>query len=417
MKKVIDFWKFLSRSIYVGDRKKSNLIALTLVSITTCALGILLLIINIHNKSTVMMIASVITIIASVLCALFAGILKNRELAGIIPTAFCAIAFTLYTLTGAGNGTAIFWAILLPIGVSYFVSVRNGMILSIYYSLFYIVVFITPVKRYLLKYYDPDFMTRFALLFVFLSVFTGIAMVQYHKTALFEIEHTDKLNEEVAKQTKVATDRTKKLEELNIEVVRLLAHSIDAKDRYTKGHSFRVSRYSVALAKELGWSESEQSLIRREALLHDIGKIGIPDSVLNKPGKLTEEEFSVIKSHAALGGDILKESSELYGASKAARHHHERYDGTGYPDKLAGENIPHHARVISVADAYDAMHSDRVYRKGLSNDFIIKELKNGRGTQFDPVILDKFIDLFERGELDKIDRSVFEDYNDFTTEK
>ena len=138
-------------------------------------------------------------------------------------------------------------------------------------------------------------------------------------------------------------------------------------------------------------------------MLHDIGKIGVPDNVLNKPDKLNEEEFSVIKSHAAIGGNILAESAELKEASNTARHHHERYDGKGYPDGLTAENIPAHARIVSIADAYDAMHSDRIYRKGLSREVVRKELEEGRGTQFDPAYLDAFMQLFESGELDKYD--------------
>jgi putative nucleotidyltransferase with HDIG domain len=245
-------------------------------------------------------------------------------------------------------------------------------------------------------------MLRFPIVFAFVSAFTIISMVQYHKTALFEIEHTNKLNEEVARQTKAATERAVKLEHMTEEIVQTLAHVIDAKDKYTNGHSFRVSEYAVALAQKLGWDEERIENLRWEALLHDVGKIGVPDAVLNKPGKLTDQEFAIIKAHAAIGGDILSESSELTDAANTARYHHERYDGAGYPEGISGDSIPVNARVVAIADAYDAMHSDRIYRKGLPREKIRDELVRGRGTQFDPWFLDAFLQLFDSGELEQL---------------
>lgn len=403
MRKISALWKELNKTIYTGRRLKANLLAITLVSIVSSVLGVVLIIIDIITKQTMMLVASTVTFVAGVACAVFAGIIKNRKIAIIFPTAFCIIAFTIYAFTGAGSGSAVLWSLLLPIGMSYFVSVKYGIILSAYYSVLYFVLFYSPLKTLMSAYYTDIFMVRFPLLYLCVSLFTGIAMVQYHRAVLFEIEHTNKLNEEVEKQTKKAVERAIKLENITEETVRTLARVIDAKDEYTNGHSFRVSAYSVALAEKLGWSREEITSLRWEALLHDIGKIGIPDKVLNKPEKLTEDEFELIKSHAALGGDILAESTELKEASNTARHHHERYDGKGYPDGLSALNIPEHALVVSIADAYDAMHSDRIYRKGLSRDVIRKELEEGRGKQFYPEYLDVFLQIFDSGELDKYD--------------
>ena len=398
--KLVKMWKDLGKPIYVGDRLKSSLIALTFVSIVSMILGIVLIVIDVISKQYIMMIASIAATLAGTACAFCSAVLKNRKIAIIFPILFCVIAPTTYLFTGAAEGMAMLWSLLLPIGLCYFVSVRYGIILSLYYSILFFVAFYTPLQQYTCVYYSDMFRTRFPIVYAGLTVFTIIAMVQYHKAALFEIEHTNKLNEEVATQTKIATDRAIKLEHITEEIVRTLAHVIDAKDKYTNGHSFRVSTYSVALAKKLGWSEEEVADLRWEALLHDIGKIGVPDQVLNFPGKLIPEQFELIKSHTTIGGDILAESSELLGASNTARYHHERYDGTGYPSGLKGKEIPAHARVVSIADAYDAMHSDRVYRKGLPHDVIREELVRGRGTQFDPDYLDVFLSLFESGALD-----------------
>ena len=399
MKKIIEVYHNLNKSIYVGERLKANLSALTMVSIASALLGLVLIPINIATHQTTMLIAAVLTFLAASACGITAGVLKKRELAGLIPILFCTVAFTYYTVSGVGEGSAVLWSLLMPIGVSYFVSVKYGLLLSAYYSIFFGVIFHSPLQHRLGAYYSQSFMDRFPLLFLSISLFTGIAMVQYHRMALFEIEHTNRLNEEVARQTRVATERADQLERLSEEIVETLARTIDAKDRYTNGHSFRVSEYSVALARKLGWPEQELWELKREGLLHDIGKIGVPDAVLNKPGRLTDEEFAIIKSHTTIGRTILNGLEGMHAAEEVAACHHERYDGRGYPEGLSGEQIPVHARVVAIADAFDAMHSDRIYRKGLPYEMIHRELVQGRGTQFDPEFLDVFLKMYEDGEL------------------
>ena len=177
------------------------------------------------------------------------------------------------------------------------------------------------------------------------------------------------------------------------------ANTIDAKDKYTNGHSQRVAVYSRELARKLKMSKEEQERIYYIALMHDIGKIGIADEILNKPGKLTPEERAVIMSHPTIGGEILKDFTSLPGISEGARYHHERYDGKGYNEGLKGEEIPFFARIICVADSYDAMSSTRCYRKDLDEETIVKELKNNAGTQFDPDIVDVMLELIAEGKV------------------
>lgn len=178
--------------------------------------------------------------------------------------------------------------------------------------------------------------------------------------------------------------KTKENEQLFLHVVSSLAGAIDAKDTYTNGHSSRVAEYSKEIARRFGYSQKNQNEIYILGLLHDVGKIGVPDSVINKPGRLTDEEFEHIKRHPAIGSQILKNIREMPKLSIGARWHHERYDGTGYPDGLAGEEIPEEARIVAVADAYDAMSSKRSYRNIMPQDKIRSELIKGMGTQFDP---------------------------------
>ena len=176
----------------------------------------------------------------------------------------------------------------------------------------------------------------------------------------------------------------RKVEEMNLQVVSALATAIDAKDQYTNGHSTRVAEYARRIAARAGCSVSEQEDIYMMGLLHDVGKIGVPDSVINKPGRLTPEEYELIKKHSVIGCGILESIKERPKLATGARWHHERYDGRGYPDGIAGDAIPEEARIIAVADAYDAMTSRRSYRDVMSQAAVRAEIEKGAGTQFDP---------------------------------
>ena len=178
--------------------------------------------------------------------------------------------------------------------------------------------------------------------------------------------------------------KTKEIEGLSLHVVHTLADAIDAKDAYTKGHSGRVAEYAREIAKRAGYSYERQEEIYMMGLLHDVGKIGVPDAVINKPGKLTDEEFEKIKTHPGRGAQILKNIEEMPKLAIGARWHHEHFDGSGYPDGLSGCDIPEEARIIAVADAYDAMTSNRSYRGVIPQDVVKEEFEKGSGTQFDP---------------------------------
>jgi putative nucleotidyltransferase with HDIG domain len=203
------------------------------------------------------------------------------------------------------------------------------------------------------------------------------------------------LEDEVEKQTYMAEERRKSMERLSLQMVHALANTIDAKDSYTNGHSTRVAKYSVMIAERLGYSGEKLERLRYAALLHDIGKIGIPKEIINKTSKLTDEEYEVIKTHPVIGSNILKEITEIPDISIGARWHHERYDGRGYPDHLAGDEIPKLARIIGVADAYDAMTSKRSYRDVLAQNIVYGEVEKGKGTQFDPDIADIMLELIK----------------------
>lgn len=185
------------------------------------------------------------------------------------------------------------------------------------------------------------------------------------------------------------------MERVSLQMVHALANTIDAKDSYTNGHSTRVAKYSVMIAEKMGYSGDKLERLQYAALLHDIGKIGVPREIINKPSKLTDEEYAIIKTHPVIGGTILDEISEIPDIAIGARWHHERYDGYGYPDHLKESEIPELARIIGVADAYDAMTSKRSYRGIMSQATVYGEIEKGKASQFDPEIADIMLQLIE----------------------
>jgi putative two-component system response regulator len=210
---------------------------------------------------------------------------------------------------------------------------------------------------------------------------------------LYHLQHS--LQDEIDKKTVELRASNRKVKNLSVQVMLTLANTIDAKDKYTRGHSVRVASYAKEIARRMGKGEQEQDTVYYIGLLHDIGKIGIPDTIINKPDKLTIEEYELIKEHPAIGADILKDMTEIPEASIGAHWHHERYDGKGYPDGLAGDEIPEYARIIGVADAYDTMSSKRSYRDVLPQDVVRKEIEAGRNTQFDPAIADILLQMID----------------------
>lgn len=213
---------------------------------------------------------------------------------------------------------------------------------------------------------------------------------------ILDLKHLqNSLHDEVDRKTKAFQESNEKLHNLSAQIVRALVGAIDAKDPYTNGHSARVAEYAREIARRLGMSANAIREVYNVAILHDVGKIGIPSTIINKSGKLTDEEYDLIKSHAMKGCSILKPISEMPSLSIGARWHHERYDGKGYPDGKAGEDIPEIARIICVADCYDAMSSDRSYRKALPQSLVRSEIERNKGTQFDPRIAEIMLQMID----------------------
>ena len=189
--------------------------------------------------------------------------------------------------------------------------------------------------------------------------------------------------------------QTEMVEHFGLQMITTLAGTVDAKDSYTKGHSLRVAKYAKEISRRIGKDEEFQKRIYYMGILHDVGKIGIPDTIIQKKGKLTDEEYGIIKTHPVIGEEVLKNITDMPDLYYGAKWHHERYDGKGYPDGLKGEEIPLEARIIAVADAYDAMSSKRSYRDALPQSKVRDETVRVRGTQLDPLLADEMIKMID----------------------
>lgn len=230
------------------------------------------------------------------------------------------------------------------------------------------------------------------------GIFIGIGMTILLVLNLIKTIH-DIQAMESSRQKIEMDERRNQMEAISLQMMQTLSTTIEAKDEYTRGHSHRVAEYAVLIAEELGWDKKEIRNLRNAAHLYDIGRIGIPDSILNKPTRLTEEEYAVIKEHTIIGAEILKNITLIDHVKEVARSHHERYDGKGYPDGLKGEEIPLYARIIAIADSYDAMKSRKIYRNPLADEIIYNEILQSRGKQFDPDIADVFLKLLDENRV------------------
>jgi len=216
------------------------------------------------------------------------------------------------------------------------------------------------------------------------------------------IRRFNRMSKTILEQKRELKENSRELEESYVATLRLLATVIDARDKYTRGHSARVARLSMALGRRMGLGETEAKDLEISSMFHDVGKIRIPDSILNKEEPLSKEEYAEMMQHTRIGAKILEVAPSLNKHMIAALYHHERFDGSGYPEGLKGENIPMTAAVISIADAFDAMTTSRPYRPAMTHDEAVAEIKRCKGTQFHPQITEEFLELLRSPELDTL---------------
>ncbi|MFT3952239.1 MAG: HD-GYP domain-containing protein [Oscillospiraceae bacterium] len=334
-------------------------------------------------------ITSVLTAVFFLLFLWFFFVLKNRGWRnGIVrfTAVFCTAVFSFYYLTGTNNGFSAIWILIIPCAFMAFGDLRTGFFVSTYFMVFLVVFTWTPVRHLVTFSYSPAYRVQFPVLFALTFL---LALVLNYQLQLYKIKQASNLD---ALNQAVLDERSRNLD-LSMQTLLSISHAVEAKDQLTNHHSERVATYARLIAEQLGWNEENLELIYFAGLVHDIGKIGVPDEILNKKGKLTDEEFDFIRRHPKVGYEILKDFNGMEGIVDAILYHHERYDGKGYVTHLSGKDIPELARIICVADAFDAMNSDRVYRSSMSRDYILSELTRGKGTQFDPIFAQIMIDL------------------------
>ena len=327
----------------------------------------------------------------AVLCASGAFLVRRLSRQGTVSLVFCLSLLGIAVCAALwGSSYILLMAVLtVPILASSLCGIKYGSITGALLVPYLFILFYTPLSGRLSAAYPSEIRAFFPVMYT--VTFTMFFIFSYfmHKQSL------DKRQNEQTLEKAVNAEHDK-LMAMTTQTILSISNAVDARDSYTKRHSSRVAEYSVILAKSLGWDARRLEQLYNIALLHDIGKIGVSDSILKKHTSLTDEEYEAIKQHAVIGGEILKDLTLLPNASIGAVSHHERYDGTGYPYGLKGAQIPLEARIIGIADAFDAMNSSRVYRSKMMPGYILKELQAGRGRQFDPELLDKFLPIAEQ---------------------
>lgn len=383
--------EILNTNVYTGEIRESKLHLMRKMLLILIVVTAVMSVINIHS-------ACIVEVTSLLMCAGFSFCLfllkkyQNKELVTLIFAIIVCFIFSYYFIDGSSKGFSCLWLIVLPYAVMSSVDLKYGLYISSYFLVFLVIFCWTPAKSLLQYDYYPEFLIRFPILYIFSMLVSVRVGYQLQKSYIQQLSRINDLHEAVK------AERDKNMT-LAMQTIVSISHAVDAKDAYTSEHSERVAKYSKMIAAQLGWDKEELERIYIAGLIHDIGKIGIPDAILKKPGKLTDEEFACIKQHPEMGYHILKGYDAITGVTDAVLYHHERYDGNGYPSHLKGTDIPVFARIIAVADAFDAMSSNRIYRDALDKDYILNQLEEGKGKQFDPTYAEILIQLIKSGQI------------------
>lgn len=391
IKSILDFLKLDAET--QKTRKSTQKLTFGVTSILMICAAVMS-VINFMNKSDMMLWATILLTGIFLVCALLC-IFKydGRVLAWILGITIVSV-FSFFVLIGGNEGVAIEWILLVPVAYMVLFGLTGGLFVGGYFFVFLIVIFWTPIYQYIPYNYTNEIRMRFPIIYICCFFLAGIIGIRNKRLQLAQNR-----NEEMLAQA--ILDERKRVEMISLEAISSVSRALDAKDTYTMEHSDHVAVYACQIAEKLGWNEEKIEELRKSAKVHDIGKIGIPDSILKKESSLTEEEFGIMKKHVEIGADIISFLNTMPELGIGVKYHHERYDGNGYMKGEAGEEIPIEGRIIAVADAIDAMASDRVYRKKRSKEYLIQELQNGAGKQFDPELVQQALRLIEEGMLEK----------------
>lgn len=306
------------------------------------------------------------------------------------------VLFSMYLLASNNGGVGTYWMIIMPILFAELFGLRSCLLIGGVFQLELILLFWTPLQKKMEGQYSEQVLLIFPVFFFFaflLAVILGYKEKQYRLA--------DKKKDAMMEQA--ILEERRRVERVSIDAIMSVTHALDAKDPYTRRHSEHVAFYATCIAEALGMTPEQVEEIGRAGQLHDLGKIGIPDAILNKEAKLTDEEYARMKTHVDIGADIISEFSTMPELVTGAKYHHERYDGLGYGNGLKGEEIPLTGRIICVADTIDAMYTKRVYREKLDKQVVIDEIKACSGKQFDPELADLAVRLIQEGMLEHME--------------
>lgn len=393
MKKYIkEYWDVFWANADTNKRERQAVSGTNAALLLMTVFTLILFVVNLSSRHYHASLAT------GALCVVFIVtlIVSWKTNAQAVAMSVCVVAvvavFTGFAVSGDNNGFAVLGIMPATMFLMAAVGVRVGMLVGIYFQILFMVLYWTPVRTMLPDNFTEIFLNRFPLLYL-CTVIVSCAIILVQKKQRIRI---DRHQEELEKAVR---DEREKVAQISIQTIATIGRLVDAKDQYTDEHSLRVARYASLIAEEMGWDKRSVDRLYHAALLHDIGKVGIEDNILKKPARLNDEEYRIMQGHTSIGASILRELSFLESVEEGALYHHERYDGTGYPFGLQGESIPLNARIVCLADAFDAMSSDRVYRKRYDVGYVLKEIEENRGVQFDPDVVDAFTRCVEKKKI------------------
>lgn len=387
-----EYWHVFHANTYNGKRLDENLIGFRIALLIMAGFSVILTVMNIFTREYDMVMSSITLGILYIATYLVERKTRKYKTPIIVCLIGTLAVLTYYILSGGSDGFAVVWTLLAPMFVMSSIGVKAGTFVSAYLQIVLVAFFWTPLRFIVDAHYSEIFMTRFPILF-FCAVIVSLSVMLSHKKQQMQLDaYQDKLEKSVK-------DERDRAAQITFQTIGAIISLVDAKDPYTDDHSLRVAQYSLMIADEMGWDSEDAEKLYYIALLHDIGKVGVHDAILKKTSKLNDTEYQIMKTHTSIGATILREMTFLDNVDIGALYHHEKYDGTGYPFGLKGDEIPMTARILCLADSFDAMNTVRVYRDKCDESYIIEEIRKGRGTQFDPDVVDAFFRCVEKNRI------------------
>lgn len=406
-----NIWKIIKKDPFTGEREKTQVLLICMMQCICMAFIILLAVLNFINNNMITFYVCAISWIINLPLTIYTIRTKKKKPAIPIYTIAFILIYTYAIYAGANDAASVLWIYMLPIMNLFILGFKPAFIVSGWFILLLSVLAISPTLRSFLQYPYPD--GRFIrYLFIYIADFICSFFIFYEncESIQFQDDYAIRLRDALIEERVNVNN-------ISMQTILAINQAVESKDKYTGEHSKRVAYISKKIAETMRFSVVEQNRIYNIALLHDIGKIGIDEKLLLKNGKLSEEEFNKLKEHAVIGGEILQTMDFIPNISNAIRHHHENWDGSGYPDGLKGFDIPIESRIIAIADTFDAMLHDRSYRGKSTFEEVKVELQEKSRNKYDPQLVTIVLKLCETDNLiEDIDETEFEELGEVIDE-